>query len=324
VNVSARSARHVLDAAARVDPHGLCEAAGIDPAALAGDSTVSYARLAALYEHAAERTGDDAFGLHVGERVDLRAFDIIGYVAIHSATVREALARIARYFPLWTTSAELTWACDRSSGQLSWTYVDRAIDKARQDAEMTLVTISRIRGLAREPGLAGPREVRFRHRQPRDVSEHGRLFRAPARFGMSASALIYDREALDTPLATADPRLCRLLVDHAEHLLAQRRAAGTAVDRARVILEHAIVDLATLAKRMGTSTRSLQRTLRAHGTSYLVLVDDVRRRQALTYLRDGTLTVGEVADRLGYSHPAELHRAFRAWTGTTPRRYRES
>lgn len=313
---------NVLEAADRIDSRTLCEAAGIDLAALDDDAIVPLARLVRLYELAARATGDGGFGLHVGERVDLRGFDVLGYVARHSATVGEALAHIARYFPLWTASAELTWNSDRSSACLAWAYVDGAITTARQDTEMTLLTVSRIASLTRERASARPREVRFRHRRPRDGSEHGRLFGAAAQFGMPANELIYERQALATPLTTSDPQLCRLLADYAEQLLAQTQHTGTAVDRAREILEHSIVDLATLARAMGTSTRSLQRILLAHGTSYRDLVDGVRRRLATRYLREGDHTVAEIADQLGYGRATELHRAFRAWTGTTPRRYR--
>jgi AraC-like DNA-binding protein len=69
---------------------------------------------------------------------------------------------------------------------------------------------------------------------------------------------------------------------------------------------------------MHMSERALRRRLQAEGTSFRILVQDVRRHLARRYLQDGGLTVDEVSRLLGYSEPAAFSRAFKRWTGQSP------
>ncbi len=70
------------------------------------------------------------------------------------------------------------------------------------------------------------------------------------------------------------------------------------------------------------SSRTLKRRLKMHGTSFQRMLDDTRKRDAIRLLEDRTLSVEEIAHRIGYSAPANLLRAFRKWTGTTPASFR--
>jgi AraC-like DNA-binding protein len=69
------------------------------------------------------------------------------------------------------------------------------------------------------------------------------------------------------------------------------------------------------------SVRTLKRKLAEEGTSYSDLTDQVQLGRAVS-LRRSVLTVDEIADRLGYSDAANFTRAFRRWTGKSPRAYR--
>ncbi len=77
-----------------------------------------------------------------------------------------------------------------------------------------------------------------------------------------------------------------------------------------------------VAARLHVSSRTLQRRLSEHGTSYQELLDDVRVRLARAYLKDARLGVAEVAYLLGYSELRAFDRAFRRWTGLSPREFR--
>src|SRR5262249_58867968 len=105
------------------------------------DSRIPFSEIVSFYEQGAILTGDDAFGLHVGESVDPRAFGVIGYVVINSSTMGSAIDRAVRYHSIWTDGAFLKLETDNEIASISYKYVDDSIVERRQDAEMTLATI---------------------------------------------------------------------------------------------------------------------------------------------------------------------------------------
>jgi AraC-like DNA-binding protein len=129
------------------------------------------------------------------------------------------------------------------------------------------------------------------------------------------------------PLRRGDPPLRRWLERQAEDLLAHQPRSDDVRDQVRRILaaQSTAGDLrvGTVARRLATTPRTLQRRLAAAGTSFEALCDDTRRQAADGYLADTTLSLAEVAYLLGYSEPAAFHRAFRRWhPGTTPLEFR--
>jgi len=80
--------------------------------------------------------------------------------------------------------------------------------------------------------------------------------------------------------------------------------------------------VAATAKALGLSVRSLQRHLAQEQTSFLAVLDEVRRSLAEGYLQNRAHTVSDVAFLVGFSELSAFSRAFRRWTGTTAASYR--
>lgn len=72
-----------------------------------------------------------------------------------------------------------------------------------------------------------------------------------------------------------------------------------------------------VARDLGYSRQTLYRRLKAEGVTYEQLLDGLRRRLGLRFIREG-LSVKEAAYRLGFSDPAAFSRAFKRWTGSSP------
>lgn len=119
------------------------------------------------------------------------------------------------------------------------------------------------------------------------------------------------------------------------HLAAEGSSGGEAAvvapreklsDRLKAILPHYLeipwFGYARLEDFSGTSFRNLQRKLRAEGTCYSEIRDEVRRQIAKELLRESDEDIVEIAHRLGYSDACNFSRAFRRWTGSSPGRYR--
>jgi AraC-like DNA-binding protein len=66
------------------------------------------------------------------------------------------------------------------------------------------------------------------------------------------------------------------------------------------------------------TSRSLQRRLRDEGTSFNAVREQTRRELATRYL-DDKLSIAEISFLLGFSEPSAFFRAYKRWTGETPR-----
>jgi AraC-like DNA-binding protein len=77
------------------------------------------------------------------------------------------------------------------------------------------------------------------------------------------------------------------------------------------------VGIGRIAREMGLSRQTLYRRLKAEGTTFEQVLDSLRHRLALRYMRRG-MSVKQAAYALGFAEPASFSRAFKRWTGRSP------
>ena len=78
------------------------------------------------------------------------------------------------------------------------------------------------------------------------------------------------------------------------------------------------IGIAAVARALGYSRQTLYRRLKAEGVTYEDVLDKLRRRLAIRFIRDEGLSVKDAAYRLGFSDPAAFSRAYKRWTGASP------
>src|SRR4051794_3566780 len=234
--VQAKAVEKIVNAAHGVPPAHLYAAVNLHPSVLLDpDNRIPFAQLVALYEKAAELTGDDNFGLHIGQTINPTAFDVVGYCALNSLTLGAAFTRVARYHSIWTDGALFNVETANDTSAIVYSYADKSIRNHRQDAEMTLATVTTLcRNIASSD--FAPTFVEFQHEAPRNTSEHLRLFRCPVEFSALSNKLTFPSSFLSLPIAKADASLCALLDRHAEELLAKFPPQHSLVDQVRSII----------------------------------------------------------------------------------------
>ncbi|OEC91465.1 AraC family transcriptional regulator [Acinetobacter sp. YK3] len=80
--------------------------------------------------------------------------------------------------------------------------------------------------------------------------------------------------------------------------------------------------LDNVAHNLHMSNRTLRRRLNELGTSYLILLDEVRYKEAERLLLSSDMEIQEIANYLGYLQPANFARAFKKWSGISPIQFR--
>jgi AraC-like DNA-binding protein len=326
--LSGRVAVRVVDfvAARGHDPGALCRSVGLSLESLRAEgSRVPYTVVRELGERASELAQDPNFGLHLAQDVrDTRSYDVGLLMLMASTSMRAGLERMTEYQRYWGDGERVKLFTGPGGASVRLMEEGTADDYQRQSDECAMAEI-----LVGFRAISGrdvvPRAVRFRHPAPADVREHRDLFRCSVRFADEHSEIEFADGDLDASLPNANETYRLIFQAHVERALARLPGNSGMAKDVRAAAQAAIASgqctLASTARALGTSERTLQRRLREEGTSFAELVDCLRRELAIEYL-DKQISVGEIAWLLGYSEPSAFHHAFKRWTGTTPEQAR--
>jgi AraC-like DNA-binding protein len=318
---------HLLDlvdlaARWRIDAAGLLGDFGLTPAALAApNARLPLTTVAALVERARVLTGEPALGFYLGLRMRISAHGFLGFAAMTAGTVREALQLATRFAPTRTTALSLRLAEDGGNAVLT---IDEHADfgAARDVVIFALLTgIWRLGAELTGRALAGSAEIAFPAPPYIERIVATGLIPGAMRFSSDAHRLIFDAAVLDLALPMADPTAQALAREQCERELA---ALGFGDRTAPRVLAH-LADpqglprpLEEVARRLGMSARTLKRHLALENTSFSALRETWLRERATLLLRQSTLHLEAIAERLGYSDAANFTRAFVRWFGVTP------
>jgi AraC-like DNA-binding protein len=289
------------------------------------DARLQNREAGALWAKAYELSGDPVLSLHVAEACPLGAYKVIDYMGASARTVGEAFRYAARYFPLINTAVRLS--IDESGEPVTFDVAGEsgATGVSRAYAEYCLAAF--VLHVRAATGVAfGLRCVTFTHRLPPDVSEHERVFGCPVRFEAEHNRLYLDRAAWETPTCGAHSGVLGVLIEHADLLLSRLPRGPDLIERTRraigARLRGGDPALQGVARELGMSERSLQRHLQELGYTYNALADEVREATARLYLEQRDIALAEIAYLLGFADQSTFHRAFKRWTGCTPKQAR--
>jgi AraC-like DNA-binding protein len=309
-----------------LDPQQLCAAAGIRPSDVVDrESQIPYAWADALIRLLIDRLPQLSVGIELGQFASIDQLGYLGQALRNCQTPLDALKLLARSARLLDSAYRQTTLVTESADEVEFCTPVLVPSDAPESIEMGFVNI--VKGLRALSGAAGPRAVRFAH--DRDAALRLRLaelFACPVHFRCAGNALVFERAAMELPVAGADGQARVHFGAHVAKQLDQLdEPFVTLVVRAiESLLGRDDLAQARVAKLLGLSTRSLRRTLREHGASYQQLLVQARQSRAEGLLADRALAIYEVAFALGYDDVSAFARAFRQWTGVSPREYREA
>jgi len=317
----------LLDAAiARgVTPVALARAAGLPDSALTPlPESLAAADYLRLLDAGADLAQDAHFGLHVGECVKLGAYSVYGLVLLACRDFGQAFEQTMRYEALAHDLGRSRLSLDGASARYEWTSHYPAASRHLADSVFAGIQTF---GRWLAGGQLPPADVSFTHGGGADTHEYERVFGALPHFKAAANAARFDAALLALPVPNADITLYPVLQQHAERLLSQREAAPPAIVaqvRAAVIrnLAHDRVRLSAIAAELGLSPRTLQRKLADAGASFQQVLDAARYALARDCLRQGSLSLLEIAFLLGYQEQSAFTHAFKEWSGMNPGAWR--
>ena len=299
-----------------IDAAALFRRAQMRPEELADpNSRFPVDRMLDFWALALAATQDPCFGLEVGRRWHPTTFHALGYAALASKTVREALERVVRYCHAVSSgvTVELIHRKDVTV-RIGTNAEEDSMPTAApvQAAIASIVTLCRtVRG-----GPVPLSRVAFRQSQPSSSICFEDFFSCPVLFEASANAIVFYNDELEVPLSTTNPDLIRCNEQLLRDYFAQT-AGSTLSSRVQAEIVRAFpsgeVKQSAVARSLHVSLRSMQRKLSAEGTSFRELLDGSRRELAKRYLNNTNLAQSEIAYLLGFSQASSLSRAVARW-----------
>ncbi len=308
------------------EPATLHEQARLTDTLLADPRTrITAAQLGALYRSIWHTLNDETLGFGA-EPQAFGTFALMARHTIHCADLREALAYSIQFYN--RVSRALRWQLRERDGRvrLELQLLDPAQDVEGFLGEFMLLVWHRYFNwlIGTRIALVG---TEFRTPQPAHSAEHRQMFPGPLHYDAPTTALVFDAAWLAQAVVRKRSELRTYLQQLPDDWFIKQEFDYSLSERLYQLLlaceGEAFPDMAELAGRWHTTTRTLHRHLKEENSSFRTIRDQVRRDKAITWLMEDNCTMGEIARRLHMTEPA-FNRAFKGWTGLTPLVYRRS
>jgi AraC-like DNA-binding protein len=299
---------------------------GLNEAALAdANQVVTCPVFHRLFTEALRISEEPALGLLIGQTMRITSHGMIGFAAMNSSSMRQALELLERYVQLRFSPISVRHEILGEEVHVHYE-VTRLLDGIQIPVlEAVLLMVKNVL----DHMTMGSCEIKFACFAGPEPSYAGLardLFKCDVRYGQSWTGFVQPLEAIDRPLITADPasfeeaaRMCKLELD--------KRAAQASMSARvrRVLLEKqsSFPPLSVMARLFHLTPRTLHRRLVEEGTSFKAILEEVRHMLAVRYLQSGKLSIQEIAFSLGYSDLANFRKAFKRWENIAPSEYRE-
>lgn len=279
----------------------------------------------ALMRQGKRLSGEPGLALYFGATIPFDDLSIVGLICRAAPTMEAAFNQMNRYGRLIIDTvggqSGNRFVISRRDGRV---YIDDTRDAPDEFPELTESTLGRfICGVGRHfPDRSFFLSAEVTYPRPDHAALYEELLGVPVRFGGQFNAMEVSETWLSFRINRPNNYVFGVLSDQAAELLAQLQSSTSVraeIERRLMPLLHTgDTDMRAIAADMGCSSQTLYRRLKREETSYKHVVDELRRKLAIDYLRSGKVTVSETAYLVGFSELSAFSRAFKRWTGKTP------
>jgi AraC-like DNA-binding protein len=292
------------------------------------EAKLTMVQFGSLLAAAADELDEPFLALSLPEQLTPRRYTLAELASGASPTHRAALERIVHYAAL--IHPQIAFSLEERGREAIWTQrvVGHPRGVGRHANEYALASL--LSHARKRCGTAfHPERVWFVHERPRDVGPLQNFFGTRRiEFERADNGLVFERALLDEPVLGCDPRMLETIDRLAREALVDAPPVSDFVGRVEAHLRDRMSNgfprAEKIARELHMSSRTLQRRLEEAGTSFKDLLVRVRSELARRHMSEGKLSIAEVTCRLGFSDVSTFGRAFKRWTGKSPKAYRRS
>lgn len=259
----------------------------------------------------------------VGRRLHLSAYGMYGYALMSCLSLRDYFKLGVKYHSLATPTVTIEWT--EYADRMVWTFPDAFLSSPSRELGAFIIEQQYMQHVTHLQDVAGhdcpPMSASFSYPAPAHAKLYEAYLGCPCRFDQPECELVYDSVILDQKPQLAHRLTASLLQETCDRLIGQAKTStGVAGEVYQILMSKPGIfpGMDEVADAMHLTTRTLRRRLLAEGTSFVAIVDDVRRSLALEYLKTTKMSTDDVAMLLGFSDAANFRRALKRWTGKGP------
>jgi len=307
-----------------VDVAAVARRCGLDLRVLEDpENRIPFSLLGRFIAACADATRCDHLGLLIGAEEGVDALGVVGHLARHSHDVGSALRNVSSFLHHQEVGGVATLTVERGIAVFDYSIELEGLRAGDQIADGAMAITTRLLQFLCGPKWT-PREVHLMHKRPRDTAPFRRILGPVVRFGAERNAVMFAAAWLDHRIDAADAGMRAIVQDRIRALEADHRAPLPARLRGiiRAMLLTGESSSEDAARRLAITRRTLHRRLAALGTTFEQLLDRVRFDLARQLLEHSMATMAEIAVALDYANASAFTRAFRRWSGTSPRAWR--
>jgi AraC-like DNA-binding protein len=309
-----------------------CASRGVELAALASKNAIDthsfqdnkifigLGNFVALMEDLAAEADDDCFGLGFGMYFKLGDSGPFGFGLMNAPNLAAAIRFFRRFALLTADYCHVETMIGPDQTHVQWRYSPLITETTQYTDMMAVILLRQFRlygGAGWQPSL-----VRLMRGKPRAPHAHRDLLAPHITYASDMNEIVFASESLDFENPHADIRLFSIMEETCGDALRLRHDAQPLELRMRsAMLQRLATDtfsLPELAKQFGMSDRNLQRQLQESGATYEALLDQTRRELTDQLFKSQSLSLEEIADRLGYKSQAAFSRFVKKWYGAPP------
>lgn len=274
---------------------------------------------------------DDEFMGFTQQRCKQGVFAIMARQAIQCQTLREALIQGVHFYQTIRNDISLSFVEKGDEAVLSFNVKEPTLGQ-KLDPDNFLTEFFLLIWHRFSIWLVGQKVplkyANFKYPSPGHVKEYSLLLPCHCRFNQDENNIVFESSVLSLPIKQKERELKEFLKNSPADLLSKPMFHSTFTTQVMNYIGESAVEAIPLIEEVASyfnmSSRNLRRRLKEENSSYQAIKDTLRKEHAMKLLNSNVLAINQIAREVGFNEPAGFTRAFKQWTGQSPKHYRNS
>lgn len=283
---------------------------------------ISLPAYAKLLENASRITSCPDLGLTIAEHQDISILGPLAIAMQNASTIAEALHTASRFLHVHSNGIRFSTHSESSANGLSSLRMTLTLPPWQQRVQLMEQCLTDMHHFvsflaAEELPI---KVITLPHQPSAEIARYQHCLGTPLKFDQPHAEVILPTRFLQKSLKGSVSALYQLSMEYLE--TSYESSNATVSERVQDVLDRALSSTRgnrdLVAPLLHLHPRTLQRRLKAEGTSFTQLVDYARREQAKRWLTESTVPLAYVADIVGFADQTVLTRSCKRWFNCSP------